>query len=37
MTCCLNLACHNPPNPDITKFCSSCRTGLVVLRTVIAP
>ncbi|WGV26771.1 protein kinase domain-containing protein [Halotia branconii] len=32
MTCCLNSACHNPPNPDGTMFCSNCGTGLVVLR-----
>ncbi|KOP24673.1 hypothetical protein AMR41_18775 [Hapalosiphon sp. MRB220] len=32
MTCCLNPACHNPPHSDITKFCSHCGTGLVVLR-----
>jgi serine/threonine protein kinase len=32
MTCCLNPACHNPPNPDGTMFCSNCGVGLVVLR-----
>ncbi|MEH2353025.1 serine/threonine-protein kinase [Nostoc sp.] len=32
MICCLNPACHNPPNPDRTMFCSNCGTGLVVLR-----
>ncbi|WP_277878172.1 ATP-dependent metallopeptidase FtsH/Yme1/Tma family protein [Tolypothrix sp. FACHB-123] len=32
MTCCLNPACHNPPNPDGTMFCSNCGIGLVVLR-----
>ncbi|MFQ4142556.1 serine/threonine-protein kinase [Chlorogloeopsis sp. ULAP02] len=32
MTCCLNPACHNPPNLDGTMFCSNCGTGLVVLR-----
>ncbi|HLO84914.1 MAG TPA: serine/threonine-protein kinase, partial [Nostocaceae cyanobacterium] len=25
-------ACHNPPNPDGTKFCSNCGVPLVVLR-----
>ncbi|MDZ8095058.1 MAG: hypothetical protein RMZ42_24425 [Nostoc sp. DedQUE05] len=32
MICCLNPACHNPPNPDGTMFCSNCGVGLVVLR-----
>ncbi len=32
MTCCLNPACHNLPNPDRTMFCSKCGVGLVVLR-----
>jgi len=32
MICCLNPACHNPPDPDRTMFCSNCGTGLVVLR-----
>ncbi|NMG20270.1 serine/threonine-protein kinase [Brasilonema bromeliae] len=32
MLCCLNPACHNPPNPDGTIFCSNCGVGLVVLR-----
>ncbi|MFW9261567.1 protein kinase domain-containing protein [Nostoc sp. CALU 546] len=32
MICCLNPACHNPPNPDGTMFCCNCGTGLVVLR-----
>jgi serine/threonine protein kinase len=32
MLCCLNPACHNPPNPDGTMFCSNCGVGLVVLR-----
>ncbi|WP_152590674.1 serine/threonine-protein kinase [Nostoc sphaeroides] len=32
MICCLNPACHNPPNPDRTMFCCNCGTGLVVLR-----
>ncbi|MEH1859123.1 MAG: serine/threonine-protein kinase [Nostoc sp.] len=32
MICCLNPACHNPPNPDRTMFCSNCGVGLVVLR-----
>ncbi|MFN6515490.1 MAG: protein kinase domain-containing protein [Nostoc sp. CreGUA01] len=32
MICCLNPACHNPPNPDGTKSCSNCCVGLVVLR-----
>ncbi|QDL12402.1 serine/threonine protein kinase [Brasilonema octagenarum UFV-E1] len=32
MICCLNPACHNPPNPDGTMFCPNCGTGLVVLR-----
>ncbi|MBD2414178.1 tetratricopeptide repeat protein [Nostoc calcicola FACHB-3891] len=32
MTCCLNPACHNPPNPDRTMFCYNCGAGLVVLR-----
>jgi tetratricopeptide (TPR) repeat protein len=31
MTCCLNPACHNPPNSDGTMFCTNCGTGLVVL------
>ncbi|MEH2195387.1 MAG: tetratricopeptide repeat protein [Nostoc sp.] len=32
MTCCLNPACHNPPNSDRTMFCFNCGVGLVVLR-----
>ena len=32
MTCCLNPACHNPPNPDGTMFCTNCGVGLVLLR-----
>ncbi|BAY26605.1 protein kinase [Calothrix sp. NIES-2100] len=32
MLCCLNPACHNPPAPDGTKFCSNCGVPLVVLR-----
>ncbi|MHC5855588.1 protein kinase domain-containing protein [Nostoc sp.] len=32
MICCLNPACHNPPNPDGTMFCSNCGVGLVVLK-----
>ncbi|MFN6453177.1 MAG: hypothetical protein RM022_013365 [Nostoc sp. EfeVER01] len=32
MICCLNPACHNPPDPDRTMFGSNCGTGLVVLR-----
>ncbi|MFN6566064.1 4-Cys prefix domain-containing protein [Dendronalium sp. ChiSLP03b] len=27
ITCCLNPACHNPPNPDGTMFCSNCGVG----------
>jgi serine/threonine protein kinase len=32
MICCLNSACHNPPNVDGTQFCSNCGTPLIVLR-----
>ncbi|MBW4636108.1 MAG: serine/threonine protein kinase [Iphinoe sp. HA4291-MV1] len=32
MICWLNPACHNPPNPDGTMFCTNCGIGLVVLR-----
>ncbi|MEH2181504.1 serine/threonine-protein kinase [Nostoc sp.] len=37
MICCLNPACHNPPNPDGTMFCSNCGVGLVVLRNCYRP
>ncbi|MCU0516729.1 MAG: protein kinase [Oscillatoria sp. Prado101] len=33
MHCCLNPDCQNPQNPDGTKFCQSCGTPLVLLRT----
>jgi tetratricopeptide (TPR) repeat protein len=32
MLCCLNPACHNPPAPDGTRFCTNCGVPLVVLR-----
>lgn len=32
MICCLNSTCHNPPNPDGTKFCSHCGVPLTILR-----
>jgi WD40 repeat protein/tRNA A-37 threonylcarbamoyl transferase component Bud32 len=32
MICCLNSACHNPPNPDGTQFCLNCGIPLIVLR-----
>ncbi len=31
MICCLNPDCVNPQNPDGTKFCLTCGTGLVYL------
>ncbi len=31
MICCLNPDCHNPQNPDGSKFCQSCDTPLVPL------
>jgi len=32
MICCLNPDCHNPENPDGTKFCQSCEASLAPLR-----